>query len=284
MLIEQGFTSDFFFILQCCFIINIAWCITVLTMLSGVDATKGWNIDANWWADCKSVSFTLAWKYRLKNKIFFNNFSHSIANSSLFPTSMYLDVINCRFPTTETNSKALYISWFSPPHQKLFLVTVQIFVKSADFCLQLCFSERWKKTSRNLSHHFHILISLKMNAHFQKELHFENERTSRKRTTFWNGSVCLEKWNWLIILGQLIWGKYFEATTLLCCNYFRANYFGTNHFGATTFVDYFGVTSRMFQSCFLKFDNFHWCKLENVSFNNTSLLACFIVCLFYKAL
>ena len=56
--------------------------------------------------------------------------------------SMIYYVINCRFPTTETNSKALYISWFSPPHQKLFLVTVQIFVKSADFCLQLCFSER----------------------------------------------------------------------------------------------------------------------------------------------
>ena len=49
--------------------------------------------------------------------------------------------MNYRFPTTETNSKALYISWFSPPHQKLFLVTVQIFFKSADFCLQLFFGK-----------------------------------------------------------------------------------------------------------------------------------------------
>ena len=82
-------------------------------------------------------------------------------------------VINCRFPTTETNSKALYISWFSPPHQKLFLVTVQIFVKSADFCLQLCFSERWKK---NLTKPFTPFSHIDF---------IENERTFPKGTTFW---------------------------------------------------------------------------------------------------
>ena len=90
------------------------------------------------------------------------------------------NVINCRFPTTETNSRALYISWFSPPHQKLFFVTVQIFVKSADFCLQLCFSERWKKASRNLSH-------------FKKGLHIENECKFQKRTSHWKWMQILKK-------------------------------------------------------------------------------------------
>ena len=49
------------------------------------------------------------------------------------------------------------------------------------FVYNCVFRKDEKKTSRNLSHSFHIL---KMNAHFEKELHFENERTFRKRTTF----------------------------------------------------------------------------------------------------
>ena len=58
---------------------------------------------------------------------------------------------------------------------KLFEVTVQKFHNGwNDFiahvfvyklCLQLCFSERWKKASRNLSH-------------FKKELRIENKRPS----------------------------------------------------------------------------------------------------------
>ena len=72
-------------------------------------------------------------------------------------------MINCRFLTTETNSKTLYISWFLPPHQKLFLVTVQIFVYKSLFTM--------KKKSQNLSH-------------------FENESTFRKKTHFENESSC----------------------------------------------------------------------------------------------
>ena len=48
--------------------------LVVLTMLSSVDSTKSWNIDANWWADCKSVSFTLAWKYKVEKLDFFQQF------------------------------------------------------------------------------------------------------------------------------------------------------------------------------------------------------------------
>ena len=87
--------------------------------------------------------------------------------------------------TTETNSKALCIF----PHQ-LFEVTLQKFHNGwNDFiahvfvyklCLQLCFLERWKKASQNLSF-------------FKKELHIENECTSWKRTTFWKWTHILKK-------------------------------------------------------------------------------------------
>ena len=85
---------------------------------------------------------------------------------------------------------------------KLFEVTIQkfhngwndfiahVFVyKWTDFCKQTSvysFSEKGKKDSRNLSHVWNFFIenerALKMNAHFEKEPHFENE------------SIFLEKW------------------------------------------------------------------------------------------
>ena len=75
--------------------------------------------------------------------------------------SGYLDVMNYRFPTTETNLKALYIfcCFNTTLSVNLFVVTVQIFVYN---CV---FRKKEKQHSRNLSH-------------------FENESISRKRTTF----------------------------------------------------------------------------------------------------
>ena len=75
----------------------------------------------------------------------------------------FFDVINCRFFTTETNLKALYIFILLFVHN---LISKAICSECTDFCLQLCFSET-----------FHIL---KMKAHFEKEPHFENE------SSFWN--------------------------------------------------------------------------------------------------
>ena len=63
---------------------------------------------------------------------------------------------------------------------KFFEVTVQILQTIVSWLLfTIVFFGKMKKTSRNLSHSFHIL---KTKAHFEKELHFENER------------VFLEKW------------------------------------------------------------------------------------------
>ena len=50
---------------------------------------------------------------------------------------------------------------------KLFEVTVQIFVYKLLFTI--VFFGKMKKTSRNITHSFHIL---KTKAHFKKELHF----------------------------------------------------------------------------------------------------------------
>ena len=55
---------------------------------------------------------------------------------------------------------------------KLFEVTVEIFVYKLLFTI--VFFGKMKKTSRNITHSFHIL---KTKAHFKKELHFENEST-----------------------------------------------------------------------------------------------------------
>ena len=63
--------------------------------------------------------------------------------------------------------------------KKQFVVTEQIFVYNV--CLQLCFSEKGKKTHETF-HIFETFHILKMNAHFEKEPHFENE------------SIFLEKW------------------------------------------------------------------------------------------
>ena len=73
-----------------------------------------------------------------------------------------LDIINYRFLTTETNLKAVYIFCCCFLHN---LISKAICSDCTDFCLQLCFSEKGKKHSRNLSH-------------------FENENTFQKRTTF----------------------------------------------------------------------------------------------------
>ena len=71
-------------------------------------------------------------------------------------------IINYRFLTTETNSKALYIfcCLFTTSSVKLFVVNVQIFV------YHCVFRKKEKQHSPNLSH-------------------FENESTFWKRTTFW---------------------------------------------------------------------------------------------------
>ena len=84
-----------------------------------------------------------------------------------------------------------------------------------------------------------------------------------------------------LLHGKLLWSDYFEATTLgklLWGNYFGATILGQlywgnylwqllcgNYFEAPTLGNYFGATSRKFQSCFLQFNNFLGCKLENVS-------------------
>ena len=68
-------------------------------------------------------------------------------------------IINYRFLTTETNSKALYIfcCLFTTLSVKLFVVNVQIFLYNCIF---------------GKENNIHVL---KMKAHFQKEPHFENE-------------------------------------------------------------------------------------------------------------
>ena len=78
-------------------------------------------------------------------------------------------MINYRFLTTETNSKALYIfhCFFTTSSVKLFVVAVQIFVYKFLFS----FSEKGKNNHET----FH---TLKMKTHFEKEPHFENENSS----------------------------------------------------------------------------------------------------------
>ena len=56
-------------------------------------------------------------------------------------------IINYRFPTTETNSKALYISWFSPPHQKLFYHKSEFQLVFGQFSI-LSWSEKGHNLSR----------------------------------------------------------------------------------------------------------------------------------------
>ena len=81
-------------------------------------------------------------------------------------------MINYRFLTTETNLKAFYI--FRCLFTFYNLISKAICSECTDFCLQLCFLEKGKKNSRNLSHFENERI-LKMNAPFKKESHSENE-------------------------------------------------------------------------------------------------------------
>ena len=92
-----------------------------------------------------------------------NLFEWTKANN--WVTNKYIDIINYRFLTTETNLKALYIFCcvFTTSSVKLFVVNVQIFVYNCVF-----FGKRKNNTHKT----FNIL---KMKAHFEKEPHFEDE-------------------------------------------------------------------------------------------------------------
>ena len=89
------------------------------------------------------------------------------------------DVVNYRFLTTETNSKALYIfPYFNTTSSvKLFVVTVQIFVYK--FLFTIVFFGKRKKPHETfhifkMKTHFEKKNILKMKAHSKPHLENEN--------------------------------------------------------------------------------------------------------------
>ena len=114
-----------------------------------------------------------------------------MGNKSYFRYFVLKDVINYRFPTTETNSKALYIfrRFNTTSSVKLFEVTIQISAKSADFCLQLCFSERWKKTHET----FQTIFTFSKWKHIFDKNYILDESTFRKQTSFWKWKHVFRK-------------------------------------------------------------------------------------------
>ena len=77
---------------------------------------------------------------------------------------------------------SIYISlFFTTLSVKLFVVTVQIFVYKFLYTI-VFFGERKIKPHK-------IIHILKMKTTFEKDPHFENENTFRKRTTFWESKL-----------------------------------------------------------------------------------------------
>ena len=117
--------------------------------------------------------------------------------------SFFADVINYGFLTTETNSKAFiyfvvkttssesYLKWLYRNFTMAEMTSLHMYLFT-NFVYNCVFRKDEKKPHET----FPISkknFTLKMNANLKKELCFENERKSQKRTMFWKWTHILKK-------------------------------------------------------------------------------------------